>query len=157
MIDPIEGKILFYPVVLVPGRSGRGRDRPGPFRWLRPCDTPNEARRLVNEARAEEGATLGFVVKFPERGKPAVLNNYTRPTEVKTAVEKYLMLVDLIAREHSPIANAPESPRWPPRGIVVRPCYAESAFCDNKNGGTAPLLSHRTIAAGVNPDWVSPP
>lgn len=67
MIDPAEGKVLFYPVVLIVGRSGSGRDRPGLFRWGRPCDSPSEARGEVDRAIVE-GASMGFVVRFPGRG-----------------------------------------------------------------------------------------
>lgn len=95
-----DGKILFYPVVLIPGRSGTGRKRPGPFKWLRPCDTAKEARELVNAAVTLEGASMGFVTRFPEKGEPTIMVNYIVPTSARTPIEKYLMLCDLLDAEH---------------------------------------------------------
>lgn len=94
------GKVLFYPVILIPGRSGTGRARPGPFRWLAPRDTPGAAKEDCAWHVKTQGASMGFVVRFADDGStPMILVNYTVPTSVRTPVEKYLTLADLIARE----------------------------------------------------------
>jgi hypothetical protein len=98
---PADARSLYYPVILVPGRSGTGRDRPGPFRWLKPCDHPREAEALIVRAMADEGATMGFVVLFAEgEDDPRILVDRTKPTAARNAIQKYLSLVDLIEREH---------------------------------------------------------
>lgn len=92
-------RILFYAVVLIPGRSGTGRSRPGPFRWLAPRDTAREAAEDLRLSLADD-ATMGFVVRFPERGDPDVMINYIMPASVRNPIEKYVLLCDLIDREH---------------------------------------------------------
>lgn len=100
MIDPKLGKVLFYPVVLIPGASGQGRSRPGPFRWLAPCDTPQQAQGELDRMIAERGASMGYVIEFPENGEPEIMVNRIRPGPVRTIIEKYVMLCDLIDDEH---------------------------------------------------------
>lgn len=94
------GKVLFYPVILIPGRSGTGRARPGPFRWLAPRDTPAQAKEDCVWAVKHEDASMGVVVRFADDGStPMILTNYIVPTSVRTPIEKYLTLVGLIAEE----------------------------------------------------------
>lgn len=79
-------KALYYPVWISPGRKAGG------WSFGRPCDTPQEADRLVRE-RMACGASLGCVVEC-KGGEKRPMVGHLQPSSAKKIVAHWEELWD---------------------------------------------------------------
>ena len=102
MIDSVLGRILFYPVLLIPGKTGWGRRRPGPFRWGESCETAKLAREVVDKAIESDGASMASS-SDSRSNKRVMFKSWSAtrdPEWVRKIVNHYVQLCDLIDQEH---------------------------------------------------------
>jgi hypothetical protein len=88
----MDDRQLFYPVWIADGRED-------PISWGRACSLAGEALRLLRERLATGTASMGVVVKFAD-GKKQALVSYILPRSARTAIQHYLDILDLLAREN---------------------------------------------------------
>jgi hypothetical protein len=83
---------VFYPVFIAHGR------KENPISWGKPCSTGSEALHWLRQEVASGGASMGVVVVFAN-GRKEAIRNYIAPRSARTAINHYLDILDLLARE----------------------------------------------------------
>lgn len=92
---------LYYPVVLVPGRSGTGRKHSGPFTWGEPASTIQSAESILRRMFVERRATIGFLVcAIPPDNGMEIMIEHVIPREYRFPIRSFAKLIENIDKHH---------------------------------------------------------